>query len=400
MKMTYKFSAILMLACLCGLLTASADTVVMSNNRTMEGTAIQTNDDDVLILTPYAAFNFSKASIKEIKAELAAPAETSSTNRLPDFQKAILFLSKQPWATNLTPIPATVIDKGILRNVPYNSFHCGGDYEVNVYGDLESPAGIEIGVYRKLANDRSAKDNCVRFIIGLLGRPADKEVVQELDLNKDLKIRDELTFEITPTNADDAYNGWWISVYAEKQLDLARASDNDMKLISMTQADAAKDARQSKDSASWSADDLKQARPADTATITFINSSGVVIKNAEIVRVIDGVSLIWRNGPTSGGMVRLADLPENLRVRFGYDEAKTKAADELAKADKAALQQQIQAAAEAAQAVSAPSDSSSYGDSGFSGGNYSGGGSVYVHGYTRSNGTYVNAYTRSYPHSR
>ena len=71
--MTYKFSAILMLACLCGLLTASADTVVMSNNRTMEGTAIQTNDDDVLILTPYAAFNFSKASIKEIKAANRGP---------------------------------------------------------------------------------------------------------------------------------------------------------------------------------------------------------------------------------------------------------------------------------------------------------------------------------------
>ena len=150
--MTNKFSVVLVLACLCGFLPASADTIVMLNNHVLTGTTIQTNDDDVLILTRYAAFNFSKASIKGILPE-SADASFSSTNRLPDFQKAVLFLSQQPWATNLTPIPATVIDKGILRNVPYTSFHCGSDYEVNIYGDLEHPAGIEIGVYRKLLTD-------------------------------------------------------------------------------------------------------------------------------------------------------------------------------------------------------------------------------------------------------
>jgi hypothetical protein len=265
---------------------------------------------------------------------------------------------------------------------------------------LENPAGIEIGVYRKLVNDSSAKDNCVKFISNVLAQPADREVVQGLDLNKDLKTLNELTFEITPTNADDAYNGWWVSVYSEKQLNLARASDSEMKLISMTQADAAKDAKAATNLASWSADDLKQARPADKTTISFMNSSGEMITNAEVVRFIDGVSLIWQNGPTRGGMVRLADLPENLRIRFGYDEAKTKAADDLAKAKKLEWQQAVQAAAQAAQAIPAQPDYSSYGYSGDSGGGYSGGGSVYVHGYTRSNGTYVNAYTRSYPHSR
>jgi hypothetical protein len=402
MKIANIFKATLLFSwfCIFGLTLGFADTIVMSNNRMITGTAIQTNGDDVLILTRYAAFNFSTTSIKEIKPESAGSADSSDTNRLPNFQKAILFLSRESWATNLTPIPATVIDKGILRNVPYTSFNCGGDYEVNIYGDLENPAGIEIGVYHKLVNDRSAKDNCVTFISNLLGQSADKEIIRGLDLNKDLKTRDELTFEITPINADDAYNGWWISVYSEKQLNLTRASDSDMELISMTQADAAKDAKESTNLAAWSADDLKRARPADKTTITFINSSGVMITNAEVVRVIDGVSLIWRNGPTSGGMVRLADLPENLQVRFGYDEAKTKAADDLAKAHKAAWQQEVQTAAQAAQVLPTQPDFTSYGDSGYSDGGYSGGGRVYVHGYYRSNGTYVNAYTRSYPHRR
>jgi hypothetical protein len=392
-----------LLICIClyvlGSLMALADTIVMSNNRTITGIAIQTNDDDVLILTHYAAFSFSAASIKGIQPDSTGIAESSNKNGLPDFQNAILFLSKQPWATNLTPIPATVIDTGILRHVPYTSFRCGVDYEVNIYGDLENPAGIEVGVYRKLINDSSAKDNCVNFICDLLRQPADKEAVRGLDRNQDLKTRGDLTFEITPTNAEDSYNGWWVSVYSEKQLNLTRASDDEMKLISMTQADVAKDAAQSKESGSWTVDDLKRARPANQTTITFINSSGVLIKNAEVVRVIDGVSLIWRNGPTSGGMVRLADLPASLRVRFGYDEVKTKAADELAKAKKLEWEQAVQAAAQTAQVLPAQSDFSSYGDSFFSGA-ASGGGSVYVRGYYRSNGTYVNSYTRSYPHSR
>jgi hypothetical protein len=191
---------------------------------------------------------------------------------------------------------------------------------------LDNSAGIEIGVYHNLLNDYAAKNNCINFISNLLGQSMDKKIVQALYLTKDLITRDDLTFEITPPTVEDSYNRWWISIYSEKQLNLARASDDDMKLISMTQADSAKDAKESENLCSWSADELKQARPSPNPTITFMNTSGVLIKNAKVLRVIDGVSLIWRNGPTSRGMVRLADLPENLRTRFGYDEAETKAA--------------------------------------------------------------------------
>lgn len=391
MMKIYKFGAIVAAVWLLGFSAAFADTIVMANNQTMTGTAIQTNGDDVLVLTKYAAFDFSKNSIKEIRTEPADILESSAPSRLPDFQRAILFLSNQSWATNLTPIPATVIDKGILRNVPYTSFRCAVDYEVNIYGDLDNPSGIEIGVYRKLLDDNSAKNNCIKFISALLDQPSDKEIVQGLNLAKDLETHDDLTFEITPPTAADAYNGWWISVYSEKQLNLARASDDEMKLISMTQADAARDASQSTNLASWSVDDLKQARPVSNSTISFINDSGELITNAEVVRVIDGVNLIWRNGPTRGGMIKLADLPEKLRVRFGYDAAKTKAFDDLTKANKVRWQQEADNSS-AAQVTAAQYDLSSDDVP-----TYSGDGNVYVHGYYRSNGTYVNAYTRSYP---
>jgi hypothetical protein len=397
MKAINKITATSLITWLCvfGFSGAFADSIVMSSGQIITGTAVQTNGDDVLILMHCAAFNFSKLSIKEIKPEAEMTTEDAKPSRLLNFQKAVSFLSQQSWATNLTPIPATVIDKGILRNVPYTSLRCGQDYEVNIYGDLERPSGIEIGVYRKLLDDSSAKSNCVKFINDLLRQSADKEVLQSLNLTKDLKAIGDLTFEITPPTDEDAYNGWWVSVYSVKQLNLARASDSDMQLISMTQVDAAKDVNKSTNIASWSASDLKQARPATKTIITFKSASGMWITNAEVVRVIDGVSLIWKSGPTSGGMVRLADLPEDLRNEYGYDEAKTKAADDLSAAQKAAWQQQVQASAQAAEGQN---DSLADSYSNYSGGDYSSGGRVYVHGYTRKNGTYVNAYTRSYPH--
>lgn len=376
---------------------AFADTIIFSNNRTVSGTILQTNDDEVLLLAGTAAFNFSKSNIKEIKLEPALVSQNLKTERLPDFNQTVLFLSQQSWATNLTPIPATVINNGILKNVPYSSFRCGEDYEINIYGDLTHPAGIEIGIYRKLLESASAKDNCIKFIGDLLMQKPDKDILTTLNLKKDIQHRENLTLEITPQTDSDAYNGWWVSVYSDKELNSARASDEEMKNISVTKADASAQSSQVTNSSGWSADDLKLARPSLPETFTFVNKSGDVITNAEVIRIYDpGVSLLWRSG-SAMGLVKLADLPKNLQDRFGYDAAKSEAAVALAKekgqraaADQATQQAQIDAAAQ----YSSPAPL--FYNSGYSSGGYSsGGGSVYVHGYTRKDGTYVQPYYRN-----
>ncbi len=90
---------------------------------------------------------------------------------------------------------------------------------------------------------------------------------------------------------------------------------------------------------------LTQALPASRPAITFTNKSGLLISDAEVVRTNDGVSLVWeKNGGASGGVVRLEDLPEDLQARFGYDPAKTAAADELDKQRRAQWQQSVVAA--------------------------------------------------------
>jgi hypothetical protein len=194
--------------------------------------------------------------------------------------------------------------------------------------------------------------------------------------------------------------GWWISVYSEKLLNSARASEQELQQI--TTPKTAGD--QSVDPSAWSAADIKLARGAAKNLITFTTKSGELIKDATVVSVWDGVSLIWTKG-ASGGVVRLEDLPEDLRRQFGYDPEKTKAADTSAAEKKANDLQRAQALAtsytqtsEPSQLYSSSSDTGSYSGGSYTGGS-SGGGRVFVHGYTRSNGTYVNSYSRSAPHS-
>jgi hypothetical protein len=381
---------------------ACADTIVLSTGRTLTGTAVRTNGDDILLVMDYGAFNFSRASIKKIQTEQLEAPELHNTNRLGSFRTLLLILARQAWASDLRPIPATVIDKGMLRNVPYQSFRCGDDYEVNIYGDLAHPAGIEAGVYRKLVGDDSAKGNCVNFVAGLMGDPADREIVRRLGMEKDLKNRDGVTFEITPPSAEDAYMGWWVSVYSERELNLARASDEELKNITVAKADVAKQTSPSEDPSAWSAQDLKFARPEAT-TITFTTKSRLVVSNAQVKPYVEGVSLIWRVDGGSGGIVKLADLPEDLRARFGYDPAKAAAAEASEEAKRARDAQALAAQAAAAAPATILQTGDTQPAAGYAVGGYgssarshssSGGGSVYVSGYYRSNGTYVHSYTR------
>ena len=96
---------------------------------------------------------------------------------------------------------------------------------------------------------------------------------------------------------------------------------------------------------SASAGGLALVSSTSKPTFTFTNKSGLLISDAEVARTNDGVSLVWeKDGGASGGVVRLEDLPEDLRVRFGYDPASTAAADELERQRRSQWQQSIVAA--------------------------------------------------------
>ena len=86
-------------------------------------------------------------------------------------------------------------------------------------------------------------------------------------------------------------------------------------------------------------------------TITFTNKDGIIISNAEVVRV-EVNKLIWRLG-AGGGSIKLTDLPNDVRARFGYDAARASQQDVVEREKRERLAKQDAAAAAKMRAVQA-----------------------------------------------
>jgi hypothetical protein len=255
-----------------------ADVLHLKNGREIENCLVlQESANNIVLTLGYGTVTLPRDKVGSIEKKPVDPAlwpKPEPAQRIPDQLTVTKKLAEQAWATNLTQIPATVIDKGVLANVPYASFQCGGGYELNIYGDPDLPAGFEIGVAGTLVNDRNARSNCVAFIASMLSE-SDAEVVNSLNRRKDVFIRKDVTFEITPPSTEDSYGGWWVSVYQKGQLDAVRATPVEIKEITVAKAEvetppkamptpSAAETDADDELSSWTPADIEKSRPAPT----------------------------------------------------------------------------------------------------------------------------------------
>ena len=136
-----------------------------------------------------------------MKKEAATVPHVSGNGRvIPDWAQIVSLLANSGFAPAIQQVPATMISYGTFKNVPYISFRCGyGDYEINVFGDLNQPAAVQIGAMNYLHQTAAEKTNCVNFICSVLANAADRKMVRALDWNlKDVKSNGSMTFETLP----------------------------------------------------------------------------------------------------------------------------------------------------------------------------------------------------------
>jgi hypothetical protein len=257
--------------------SAAADTVQLENGGKVEGTVVKETGAKVLVCLQHGMVELEKKDIKDIvKSRIDEEEEKYSAARLPKWQTCIKIAVRQDWGSRLRQIPATVIDQGVFNDVPYLSFS-SGNFELNIYGDPELPVGIELGVKKDSVRSVAAKRSCRDFMMAVVREKEDKEVLKSLDLDESKKERDGLTFEVTPTTADDAYGGWWISVYDASELENSRATAAERRAITVTR-DKIKDAdkrvaRNNPDHSAWAPIDL-----SDIPSRSKSNSGSVYVK--------------------------------------------------------------------------------------------------------------------------
>jgi len=134
-------------------------------------------------------------------------------------------------------IPATTIDNGEFKNVPYMSFRANEDIELNIYGDPNDPAGIELGIYGAHAGNTRLRKVLRSYLAGFLTTRKEIEALYGIDLNGGIHEAGDITIEITPKSAPDAYGAWWISLYNRKDLDSVRMDTADYERLTRPHAD-------------------------------------------------------------------------------------------------------------------------------------------------------------------
>ncbi|MGE3167062.1 MAG: hypothetical protein AB7O52_19320 [Planctomycetota bacterium] len=231
--------------------------VELKNGKKLEGKLLRTDRGGSVIQVDYGSVSLTTGEIRSMKEEGAASPTTPVKGRLLPWDACLETVASREWASALKQVPATVIDRGVLAQVPYMSHRSGG-YEINIYGDPDQPAGLEIGFYKD-PPPPGVRRECVETLCLLLADAEDQEIVRRLDLTRGTAERKGLTFEVTPPTAPDAYGAWWISVYDTGLLEYQRASTDELATITRTCEEVCSDYEPT--IVSWKPVDLQGARP-------------------------------------------------------------------------------------------------------------------------------------------
>ena len=210
------------------------DSLTLIDGTVVHGLIIRNSRDSVLIQQETGELDIPKNKIVRIIDNADRDVLYTGMNRkgqLPSWRVIANDLRTHDAVKSLVEIPATVIDVADFKNVPYKSFRVNEDVELNIYGDPEKPAGVELGIYGPQSADKKLRKLLRGYLAGFLTTREEIAALYSLGLAKGKTQVGNIVIEITPANAFDAYGAWWVSLYNPKELDQVRLSDSEYKRL-------------------------------------------------------------------------------------------------------------------------------------------------------------------------
>jgi hypothetical protein len=206
------------------------DQVMLKNGTRVSGTILALSKNHVVMRVGEGNAVYSKKAIWRIYEDITDRLPFTRIMRadeLPPWWIPLSDLYHEDWVNELKAIPATPIDTGEFRDVPYLSFRANHLYEMNIYGDPMAPAAVEIGYYGNMwFHSKDAQKRCREFIASYLTGLEQLQSVYKLSAGGGTTTVSGLGISITPPGAPDAYGGWWVTVWNPARLAAARAPDS------------------------------------------------------------------------------------------------------------------------------------------------------------------------------
>lgn len=225
----------LLAACLAGASAAPSistdrlpDTIEMKDGRSLRGLILKNTASYVLLQTGDTEMELPKSDIRRIRDQMDGEmvfAEVTGKGRLPAWRSMVMDMREHDSIYSFQQIPATTVEMGVFKNIPYLSFRVNEQSEFNIYGHPNDPVGLEFGMYGKRKNSDKYRQIIREFLAGHLNSREEIGALYSISLKGGKKQVGNLVFEITPPKQADSYGGWWISIYDTKRIDGARVGD-------------------------------------------------------------------------------------------------------------------------------------------------------------------------------
>lgn len=237
----------------------SNDEVILLNGETLRGRILVETKDSVVLLLNNRHISIPKKEVERIYDR--PDRDLTFTDLLPQaghfapWWVPAYDLFYSDWVKNFRQIPATVIDSGEFRSVPYLSFRANRNIELNIYGDPNRPAGLEIGVYGLKRSSQKTQELLREFISSYLHGIPEIRALESIPYSGGRAEVNGLRMEVTPPNAPDSYGAWWVSIWYPRALEKARLSPDALSQRSKALDRTLQDATSA---TNWNKRDLKK----------------------------------------------------------------------------------------------------------------------------------------------
>lgn len=213
------------------------DTIQLTNGEVLKGLIVRQTSQSVTIQLPYGERTVPNEDIIRIRNVGDSEqwfTRVLSPGTLPPWRVIANDLRNEDTIKVFEQIPATIIDEGVFKNVPYVSFRANTFYELNIYGDPDDPAGVEMGIYGPVRYNPQTRKNFRQFLGGYLTTVDEVRALYSMNLKKDESRQvGPIVMEVSQPTGIDAYGAWWISFYNPAKLNAIRLSDEEYKKLTL-----------------------------------------------------------------------------------------------------------------------------------------------------------------------
>jgi len=203
----------------------TVDRIELKSGETVDGLIVSRSPNGITVRTENGEVSYPMDAIRRIQDESEddlSYTKALGPGELPPWRVIINDIRNYDEIVRFEEIPPVRLESGAFRNVPYKSFRGNRRLELNLYGDLQRPAGIEIGIYGPDSRDERLRRLARRFMATYMGSRGEVGALYDIPLTGGIAEVGPTVIRIQSPDEPDSHGAWWISIYNKRALERAR----------------------------------------------------------------------------------------------------------------------------------------------------------------------------------